>query len=222
MRIFGIFSKNKNDKNSKKELPKECPSVISHGGRIARVGDRTAEMTVDTVEQTSAAKSNYPEEMAIEAVDIRTADYKEEKAGRKKTGIHTVSKEKRTPFPVATIVIFLFCTVLVMTTVVNMVQIDGYSKEVKKLEKQMKALEETKTELTAELAEKNDVEILKNYIGELGMVSEAETKGQITIVPDSNESITDFETEEESKPVVSVVLSAVMGNLIDALNVFLK
>lgn len=222
MRIFGIFSKNINDKNGKKELPKECPSVISRGGRIARVGERTAEMTGDTMKQIYTEKSNYPEDMAIEAVDIRTADYKEEKISRKKRSFHTVAKEKRTPLPVATIVIFLFCTMLVMTTIVNIIQIDGYSKEVKNLEKQMKALEETKTELNAELAEKNDMETLKNYIGELGMVPEAETKGQITIVPDSNESITDFETDEEKEPVVSVVLSAVMGNLIDALSVFLK
>ena len=216
MSVFERFIRNK--KNSR---PGESAPVIGRGGRIGRV-DVKEDLAERSEKETEKKAIGY--EQTVEKGEVSISDseflrsagqYTEKKS--KKRRFFTVKNGQKEPFPLLTLVAMGFATVLIMSLVVNFVEVNEYTKDVESMEKE-------RAELQAELDEKDSIDALRQYMEEkgntLGMVEEDRMKAPVAITPEKNDGIEDFEVPEEEEPIVTVVLNALAKNLGDVWNKF--
>lgn len=223
---MGMFERFK--KNEKAELKESAP-VIGRGGRIGRVAlNKDIEKKS---EQEEPKKAIGYEESTASAGDVSISDseflrsagrYGEKKA--KKRRFFTVKNGEKAPFPLLTVVALGFATVLIMSLVVNFVEVNEYTKDVARLQKQVESMNKERNELAAELDEKDSIDALRKYMEEkgntLGMVEESEMKAPVAITPEKSDEIEDFEVPQKSEPIVTVVLNALARNFGDVWNKF--
>lgn len=223
MSVFERFIRNK--KNSR---PGESAPVIGRGGRIGRV-DVNEDLAERSEKETEKKAIGY--EQTVEKGEVSISDseflrsagqYTEKKS--KKRRFFTVKNGQKEPFPLLTLVAMGFATVLIMSLVVNFVEVNEYTKDVAALQKKVESMEKERVELQAELDEKDSIDALRQYMEEkgntLGMVEEDRMKAPVAITPEKNDGIEDFEVPEEEEPIVTVVLNALAKNLGDVWNKF--
>ena len=102
--------------------------------------------------------------------------------------------------------------------------INEYTKEISALNAQVGEMNKQKNELSAELDEKNNVEELRKYLEEraeeLGMIEEGKMNPPEAVTPKKNDSVEDYEAEEESDALIVTVLNALAKNITDAWEAF--
>lgn len=217
MALFDHFGKNK----SKKAPVKSAP-VIERTGKIGRVvfEDRP----IHPFEVSAEKEERKEEGFAIsDRAFIAVSERKAAKRAKKRQ-FYTVKSKEKNPFPVMTVLFCAICTVLFMSMIVNLVEINEYTKDVAGLQKQVESLSKEKEDLSIDLAQKDGIDVLQQYMaekgGNLGMVEENKMKPPVAITPDKNGQIEDYEVPESEEAMVTVVLNALAKNLSDTWNKF--
>ena len=217
MALFDQFGKNK----SKKAPVKSAP-VIERTGKIGRVvfEDRP----IPPFEVSAEKEERKEEGFAIsDRAFIAVSERKAAKRAKKRQ-FYTVKSKEKNPFPVMTVLFCAICTVLFMSMIVNLVEINEYTKDVAGLQKQVESLSKEKEDLSIDLAQKDGIDVLQQYMaekgGNLGMVEENKMKPPVAITPDKNGQIEDYEVPESEEAMVTVVLNALAKNLSDTWNKF--
>lgn len=220
MALFDHFGKNKN-----KNAPVKSAPVISRSGKIGRVSI-DEEAFKKAVKQQVSSPSEQQKEDGFSISDRAFLAVSERKAAKraKKRQFYTVKSKEKNPFPVMTILFCAICTVLFMSMIVNLVEINEYTKDVAGLQKQVESLAKEREELSAELDRKDSIDALQQYMeengGNLGMVEQDKMKPPVAITPDKDGQIEDYEVPESEETVVTVVLNALAKNLSDTWNKF--
>ena len=82
-----------------------------------------------------------------------------------------------------------------------------------------------RTELEAELDEKDSIDALRDYMEKngntLGMIEEDKMHAPVVVTPEKSDGIEDYEVPSKEEPIVTVVLNALARNLGDVWNKFL-
>ncbi len=212
------------EKFLKNKKPEESAPIISRTGKIARKN-----LDVHVEKQRKDGCSGSTKLVVERGVTISDNAFAEENAIRKhkkkgKRLVHTVKQKEKTPFPVMTVVFCVICTALFMSMVVYLVQINEYSKDVAQLRSQVETLGKEKNELQMQVNEKDNSEILRNYINEhseeMGMVDGSMLNPPVAITPGKDDAVNDYEAEERDENIVVVVLNALADNLLNAWNIF--
>ncbi len=213
----------KRSREKKKRIPKESAPVISRTGKISRKSpdEVPAENFQGQIPAEQLTKQN--------AVTISDGNFSIEKLGQKdkkeKIKFHTVKSKEKVPFPVMTVAFCVICTVLVMSVIVNFVQINEYSKDVAALQRKVDTINKEKSEVRAELDGKNNGETVRKYLkehaGEMGgMVEEGVMNPPVAVTPDKEETVDDYSADEKENGIISVALNALAYNLLNAWNIF--
>jgi cell division protein FtsL len=219
MRLFDQFGKKKN-------TPVKSAPVISRGGKIGRVsvedlssGKKSQKLLEEKVENP-AVEDGY----AISDRGFVTATERKASKRSQKRRFFTVKSKEKNPFPVMTVLFCAICTVLFMSMIVNLVEINEYTKDVASLQKHVETLHKEREELSAELSDKESIETLRQYMeengGNLGMVESDKMKPPVAITPDKDGQIEDYDVPESEEAMVTVVLNALAKNLADTWNKF--
>ena len=217
-------------KNKKNKLHESAP-VIARSGRIGRVSvnEDLADGGAKEPEKKGIGYEQTVESTA--GVSISDAEFLNnggqslKKRKKKKDSFTQDSKEDRAPFPLLPVVGLCFATVLIMSLVVNFVQVNEYTKQVAQLQKQVETMSKERTELEAELDEKDSIDALRDYMEKngntLGMIEEDKMHAPVVVTPEKSDGIEDYEVPSKEEPIVTVVLNALARNLGDVWNKFL-
>lgn len=136
--------------------------------------------------------------------------------------VKTVKVKERKPIPIKLIFFSLVCTLLAMFMVVSFVQINEVTLEIDKINRKIKTVDAEARELTLELERKNNLYAVEEYASEkLGMIKGNQLK-VIYLENEGEDTIDNFETEEEDKGVISTILSAIGNNFKSYWNIFYK
>jgi len=136
--------------------------------------------------------------------------------------VKTVRVKERRPIPKKLIFFSIICTMLAMFMVVSFVQINEVTLEIDKLNKQIKTLDSETKKLNLELERKNNLYAVEEYASQkLGMIKENQLK-VVYLDGDGEDTIENFETEEEDRGVISTILSAISNNFKSYWNIFRK
>ena len=215
-------------KHKKAELKESAP-VIGRGGRIGRVAFE-ADIEKNSEKEEPKKAIGYEESVArtndvsiSDSEFLRLAGRSSEKKAKKRR-FFTVKNGEKAPFPLLTVAALCFATVLIMSLVVNFVEVNEYTKDVARLQKQVESMSKERAELAAELDEKDSIDALRKYMEEkgntLGMVEESVMKAPVTITPENTDKIEDYSVPEAEEPIVTVVLNALARNLSGVWNKF--
>ncbi len=225
---MGVLKNFLKSNTNKKNAPVESAPVVSRGGRIGRVSLKQQPVN-HLSEEPEKKVVGYEESAREESVSISDSaflkDAGKRTAGRKgKRRFYTVKNKEKHPFPMMTVIFCVICTALFMSMIVNLVEINEFTKDVADLQKQVETLGKQRTELAAELDEKDSIDALRQYMEEkgntLGMVEEGKMNAPVAIAPDKTDKIEDYEVPEEEEAIVTVVLNALAKNLSDTWNKF--
>lgn len=212
-------------RNKKKQKPQESAPIISRTGKIGR-------KSVESLppEKEKQAVSEKTNDRAVQnGVTISDREFTEKANARmqkkkNKRIVHTLKSKEKTPFPAMTVVFCVICTVLFMTMIVNLVQINEYSKDVSELTNRVNTLNKEKNDLQNSYNEKNNSEILRGYLrehaDEMGMVEEGMMNPPVSVTPRKDDTVNDYEAEEKEDSIVTIALNALAENLINAWNKF--
>ena len=206
----------------KKDL-KESDPVISREGKIGR---KTGE--IGTAEEQADRERRSVEVRSERNVTISDGDFAAEsvvkKKKKKKSRVYTSKKDEKSPFPIMTVVFSMICTALIMSVIINFVQVNEYSKDISSLQKRVEEVHKESTELQTALDEKNNTEALRRYMSEhsdsLNMIDESLMKAPTAITPEKEDTISDYEAKETDEGLMSVVLNALAENFVNAWNIF--
>lgn len=219
MALFDRFGKKKN-------TPVKSEPVISRSGKIGRVRMQDPVIAPTPASKHVPQKEEAKTENGFSISDRAFIAISERKAAKraKKRQFYTVKNKEKNPFPVMTVLFCAICTVLFMSMIVNLVEINEYTKDVAGLQKHVEALSKEKEELSAELRQKDSIDAFLQYWeengGKLGMVESDKMKPPVAIAPDKDGEIEDYEVPESEEAMVTVVLNALAKNLADTWNKF--
>ena len=205
----------------KKDL-KESDPVINRDGKIGR---KTG--LAGSAEEQADRERRSVEVRSERNVTISDGDFAAEaipKKKRRKSRVYTSRKDEKSPFPIMTVVFSLICTALIMSVIINFVQVNEYSKDISSLQKRIDTVHKETTELQTALDEKNNSEELRRYLSEhsdsLNMIEEGLMKAPTAITPEKGDTISDYEAKETDDGLMSVVLNALAENFVNAWNIF--
>ena len=219
MRLFDQFGKKKN-------MPEKSAPVVSRTGKIGRVSidDLPAKKIAEKDVKEQALAPAASDGFSISDRSFVAANERKTAKRAHKRRFFTVKSKEKNPFPVMTVLFCAICTVLFMSMIVNLVEINEYTKDVAGLQKQVETLAKEREELSAELADKDSIDALRQYMenngGNLGMVESDKMKPPVAITPDKDGQIEDYDVPESEEAMVTVVLNALAKNLADTWNKF--
>lgn len=129
-----------------------------------------------------------------------------------KPKIRTIRSKEKKRLPVSTIFFMIICTMLVMFTVLNFVQINECTQDVSKLKSTLGTLQNTEKELQLELEKKNDLTKIREEVSTLGMM-EDKNLTTVHVNLEKEDKIESYETDEEDYGVIATVMSALGQNM---------
>lgn len=129
-----------------------------------------------------------------------------------KPKVRTIRSKEKKRLPVSTIFFMAICTMLVMFTVLNFVQINECTQDVSKLKSTLSTLQGEEKELQLELEKKNDLTKIREEVSTLGMM-EDKNLTTVHVNLEKEDKIESYETEEEDYGVIATVMSALGQNM---------
>jgi type II secretory ATPase GspE/PulE/Tfp pilus assembly ATPase PilB-like protein len=133
----------------------------------------------------------------------------------------TVASNKRSGFPLSTIICMFMMTVLVAMMINNFVTVNENKHEVAELRKEINELREEKDTLDSKLDQKNNYVTMEKYASSVLGMESTEGAQEIYIEVDQDETVNVYEVESDgTKGIIATVMSVLAENLLEALNVF--
>ena len=136
-----------------------------------------------------------------------------------KPKIRTIRSKEKKHFPVSTVFFMAICTLLVMFTVLNFVQINECTQDVSHLKSTLGTLQSEEKDLQLELEKKNDLTKIREEAATLGMM-EDKNLTTVHVNLEKEDKIESYETEEEDYGVIATVMSALGQNMRSYWNIF--
>ena len=126
--------------------------------------------------------------------------------------VKTLKNEQKKPLPVSALIMAAICTLLLMFMIVSYVQINEYTVAVAELRSDLGALGEQDKELSLELERKNDMLLIEQKAGELGMAKVDQlTKKHISLTQEDKIEVIEPEPTADST-VVTTIMSSIWQN----------
>lgn len=126
--------------------------------------------------------------------------------------VRTVSNKTKKPLPVSAFVMAIICTLLLMFMIVSYVQINEYTVAVSELRSELGDMIDRDKELSLELEKKNDMLVIEQKAGDLGMVKlDQLTKKHVSLTQDDKIEVVEPEPTYDST-VVTTIMSSIWQN----------
>jgi cell division protein FtsL len=111
-----------------------------------------------------------------------------------------VPKKDKAPFPWSVVVVATIMTGLFLFMMMNYAEVDKYRSEINELDNKITAMKSTRDELEVDLANKYDLEEVKQFAEENGMVEGAKLdkdKQYVTIQPEDKTEMKNYDDGDE-------------------------
>jgi len=136
----------------------------------------------------------------------------------RKVNITTLSRKKKTPFPLALVLSVALITVIGMIVVSDYVILSESTLEIAQLKAEIRSLSAEQDKLVGELERKNNMLAIDDFCqNELGMVKEDQVEKEYINVDDTD-VIEAYDNEEKKGNIFTTILNALSENFVDAWN----
>ncbi|MBE6638394.1 MAG: hypothetical protein E7616_02920 [Ruminococcaceae bacterium] len=216
------------------DTQRQAPAANTKASATNVKAPAKAAPSLNSAPRTAPAKNNSipPQRSAVQRQPIRQVVEEQGKGftlgnlpavktdDKKRSKDHYIPTRKsriKEPMPLATIVFSILCTVLVMFMMINFVKINEYTHDIADMQAHLTKLEREEQELQVELEKKNDLSEVD--LESMGLVKEEDLR-KVEITDDKDETVEQYEVEEEDTGMIATVMNALARNFKEYRNIF--